>query len=394
MLDEIRELQHLLLSKTRTKYKRYFFDRLHFDRLTGIIGARGVGKTTFLLQYIRQHPLPMSQKLYLSADSVTLASLFDVAKAFQKEGGKLLIIDEIHKFAGFEKELKKIYDFLELDVIFSGSSALKIDNSKADLSRRAVVYEVEGLSFREFLELKTGQTLPAYTLEEILGDHIDIAYTLQDRVDTGLFREYLMHGYYPFYFDKRMHYKLKLNETINTVIEVDIPSIFNIEYQNIRILKKLIGYLCASSPFVPNITTLLQKMNLGSDYRSLYRYLEYLHKAKIITLIRPAAKGDTVFVKPEKIYLNNTNLYYSYCQGSQIGTVREIFFQSMVKVDHTLTLHSKGDFTVDGRYVFEIGGKKKSYRQIKDLPDSFVVADDMEIGSGNKIPLWLFGFLY
>ncbi len=394
MLDEIRELQQLLLAKTRTTYKRYFFDRFDFDRLTGIIGARGVGKTTFLLQYLKQHKLPMSKKLYLSADSITLSSLFDVAKAFQREGGELLVIDEIHKFIGFESELKKIYDFLELDVIFSGSSALKIDNSKADLSRRAIVYEVEGLSFREFIELKTKITLPTYTLKEILADHINIAYALLERIDSALFKEYLEYGYYPFYFDKKTQYRLKLNETINTVIEVDIPSIFNIEYQNIIILKKLVTYLCASSPFTPNITILLQKMNLGSDYRSLYRYLEYLHKAKIITLIRPKTKGDNIFVKPEKIYLNNTNLYHTYCQDSKIGTVREIFFQSMLKVDHALELHAKGDFVVDEKYIFEIGGKNKSYKQIKDLPHSFVIADDMEIGSGNKIPLWLFGFLY
>ena len=336
----------------------------------------------------------MSKKLYFSADSINVSSLFDIAKTFQKEGGKLLIIDEIHKFVGFESELKKIYDFLELDVIFSGSSALKIDNSKADLSRRVVVYEVEGLSFREFVELKTKTTLPTFKLQEILTNHIDIAYDLLEKIDINLFKEYLEFGYYPFYFDKKTQYKLKLNETINSVIEVDIPSIFNIEYQNIIVLKKLIKYLCESSPFTPNITTLLQKTNLGSDYRSLYRYFEYLHKAKIITLIRPKTKGDNIFAKPDKIYLNNTNLYYTYCDDHKTGTIREIFFQNMLKIDYTLELHHKGDFLVDKKYIFEVGGKNKKFNQIKDLENSFVVADDIEIGSGNKIPLWLFGFLY
>ena len=394
MLDEIRELQGLLLSKTKSTYKRYFFDTFDFDRLTGIIGARGVGKTTFLLQYLKEHKLPMSKKLYFSADSLTIESLFDVAKVFAKEGGELLIIDEIHKFVGFENELKKIYDFLELDVIFSGSSALRLDNSKADLSRRAIVYEVEGLSFREFVELKTGLSLATFTLEEILHSHVDIAYDILEKIDINLFNEYLEFGYYPFYFDKKSKYKLKLNETINTVIEVDIPSIFNIEYQNIIILKKLIKYLCESSPFTPNITELLQKMNLGSDYRSLYRYLEYLHKAKIITLIRPKTKGDNIFAKPEKIYLNNTNLYSTYCQDSKVGTIREIFFQTMLKVNHTLELPKKGDFLAEGKYLFEIGGKSKNFKQIKDIENSYVVADDIEIGFGNKIPLYLFGFLY
>ncbi len=394
MLDEIRELQQLLLSKTKTTYKRYFFNKIDFDRLTGIIGARGVGKTTFLIQYLKQNELPMSKKLYFSADSINVSSLFGIAKEFQREGGKLLIIDEIHKFIGFENELKKIYDFLELDIVFSGSSALILDNSKADLSRRAVVYEVEGLSFKEFLELKTKISLPTFDFEEILKHHIDIAYELSEKADLSLFKEYLECGYYPFYFDKKTKYKLKLNETINSVIEVDIPSIFNIEYQNIIVLKKLIKYLCESTPFVPNITELLAKMNLGTDYRSLYRYLEYLNKAKIITVIRPKTKGDNIFVKPEKIYLNNTNLYYAYCKNNKIGTIREIFFQSMVKVNNSLKLHIKGDFLVDDKYVMEIGGKNKSFKQIKDLPDSFIVSDDITIGSGNKIPLWLFGFLY
>ncbi len=394
MLIEIRELQGLLLTKTKIKYKRYFYDKIDFDRLTGIIGARGVGKTTYLLWYLKQHKLPMSKKLYMSADSINVSSLFEIAKQFAKEGGELLIIDEIHKFVGFENELKKIYDFLELDVVFSGSSALKIDNSKADLSRRTIIYEVEGLSFREFIELKTEVTLPSFSLEEIITLHIDIAYELLKKIDINLFQEYLEAGYYPFYFDKKSKYKLKLNETINTVIEVDIPSIFNIEYHNIIILKKLITYLCESSPFTPNITELLTKMGLGSDYRSLYRYLEYLHKAKIINLMRQKTKGDNIFTKPQKIYLNNTNLYNTYCQNSKIGTIREMFFYNMLKLNHTLALPKKGDFLVDDKLLFEIGGKNKSYKQIRDIDDSFIAADDIEVGSGNKIPLWLFGFLY
>jgi len=306
-----------------------------------------------------------------------------VAKGFQKNGGKLLIIDEIHKYNGFESELKKIYDFLDLQVIFSGSSALQIDNSKADLSRRVVVFEVEGLSFREFLELKNSITLPIVNFEDILNNHIDIAYELLDRFDISQFDEYLKYGYYPFYFEKSSSYKIKLNETINTVLEVDIPSIFNIEYQNIQNLKKLLLILCQSVPYIPNINELLSKMGMGSDYRSLYRYLDYLHKAKIITLMRPKTKGDNIFSKPQKIYFNNANLHYAYCDTPQIGTIREIFFKSML-FEHTLTIPKKGDFLIDGKYIVEMGGKNKSYG----------VADDIEVGFGAKIPLWLFGFLY
>jgi len=393
MLQEPRELQTLLLKKQKTKYKRYFFDRFDFDRMSGIIGARGVGKTTFLLQYLKESPLLASKKLYISADSMKIDSLFELAKTFQSDGGKLLIIDEIHKYAGFESELKKIYDFLELQIIFSGSSALRIDHSKADLSRRTIIFEVEGLSFREFVELKEGIVMPSYCLEDLLKSHIDIAYGLLEKFDLKLFDEYLRYGYYPYYFDKSSSYKLKLNETINTVLEVDIPSIFNIEYQNIRTLKKLLLLLCESVPYTPNINELLSKMGMGSDYRSLYRYLDYLHKAKIITLMRPSTKGDNIFSKPEKIYFNNTNLHYAYCDTPQKGTIREVFFKSML-FEHTLTVPKKGDFFIDNKYTIEIGGKSKSYKQIKNIPHSYIASDDIEIGSGNKIPLWLFGFLY
>jgi predicted AAA+ superfamily ATPase len=381
-------------SITNFVYKRYFYESLEMDKLTGILGARGVGKTTFLLWYLKHSELPFSKKLYFSADSITIDSLFDLAKIFAKNGGELLIIDEIHKFNNFESELKKIYDFLDLQVIFSGSSALKIDNSKADLSRRAVIYEIEGMSFREFSELKYGIELDSVSLDDILQHHIDIAHHLLAKFDISNFKEYLEFGYYPFYFDKKVLYKIKLNETINTVIEVDIPSVFNIEYQNIRNLKRLVMLICQSAPYTPNINELLAKMGMGSDYRSLYRYMDYLHKAKIIYLLKPKTKGDNIFTKPEKIYLNNTNLHYAYCKDPQIGTIRETFFVSMLKVGHMLESSKKGDFLVDERYRFEIGGKKKGYKQIKDIPESYVVADDIEIGYGNKIPLWLFGFLY
>jgi predicted AAA+ superfamily ATPase len=362
--------------------------------MTGILGARGVGKTTFLLQYLRASNIPLSKKLYISADSVKIDSLFELALAFEKEEGKLLIIDEIHKYPNFELELKKIYDFLSLEVIFSGSSALKLDNAKADLSRRAVIYEIEGMSFREFIELKEGLILPSFSLEEILENHVDIAYELLDKFNlTLLFREYLKYGYYPFYFDKKSHYLIKLNETINTVIEIDIPSVFAMEYQNIRNLKKLIRLVCESYPYTPNIRELLSKMEMGEDYRSLYRYLDYLHKAKVLKLMRPPTRGDNIFTKPEKIYLNNTNLHYGYCNEAQIGTIREVFFMSMT-FEHRVTTPTRGDFLIDEKYLFEVGGKNKGFKQIANIPNSFVVADDIEIGSGAKIPLWLFGFLY
>ena len=395
MLEELREYQRKIFKKIDFKYKRYFHNLNLDKKLVGIIGARGVGKTTFLIQYLKELDIPFSKKLYISADIITIPSLYEVAEAFYKEEGKILIIDEIHKYKNFEIELKKIYDLLDLRVIFSGSSALKLDNAKADLGRRAIVYELEGLSFREFVELSKDIILPKFTLEQILTEHQDIAYELLEKFNlTLLFKEYIKSGYYPFYFEDKDDYLIRLNETINTVIEVDIPSIYPIEYDSINNLKRLVRLICTSHPYTPNLKELLNKMNMQDSYKGLYRFLHYLDRAKVFSLARAKTKGDNIFTKPDKIYLNNTNLHFAYCDKNNIGTSREVFFYSMLKVDHNITIPKKGDFLVDDTYLFEVGGKTKTFKQIQDIDNSFVIADDIEIGNKNKIPLWLFGFLY
>jgi len=393
-LETLRAYQENYLRMFDTAYKRYIHKEVDFTaKLIGIVGARGVGKTTFLLQYLRDNPLSIKKKLYFSADALDVDSLFEVAYAFSKEGGELLIIDEIHKYKNFEKELKKIYDMLALKVIFSGSSALQLDHAKGDLSRRVMLYSMKGLSFREFIEMKEGITLPTYGKEELFSKHIEIAHTLLQTIKPYAFwKEYMAFGYYPFYFEDAKSYPIHLKETINTVIEVDIPSIFPIEYDKIINLKKLVRLVCESPPFKINIKSLAQKMGIN-DYQTLYRYMEYLHQGRIFTLIRAKSRGDNIFSKPQKLYLANTNLHHAYCQHSELGTLREVFFMSMLGEEH-LEVASKGDFLIDDKYTVEIGGKNKSYKQIKDLPYSFIIADDIEIGSGNKIPLWLFGFLY
>lgn len=394
MLQKLKEYQLNYLRVLESDYKRYLHDIVDFNqKLIGIIGARGVGKTTFLLQYLKANKLPLSKKLYFSADAVDLDSLFDIAFEFSKEGGELLIIDEIHKYKNFEIELKKIYDMLSLKVIFSGSSAIRLDHSKGDLSRRALLYHMRGLSFREFVELKKSIKLPTLTLEEIFDNHIDKAYELNALFKPfEFFQEYLKYGYYPFYFEDKESYLLRLQETINTVIEVDIPSLFPIEYDKIINLKKLIRLVCQSKPFKVNIKELSTKIGI-SDYQTLYKYLEYLKRGKILNLLRAKTKGDNIFLKPDKIYLGNTNLHYSYCDEVEIGTIREVFFMSMFE-EKSLSIATKGDFLIDESYLVEIGGKTKSYKQIKDIPKSYIVSDDIEVGSGNKIPLWIFGFLY
>jgi len=396
MLTKLLENSALYINLVETPRRRYFYDEIdHIDKLIGIIGARGVGKTTYILNYLKNNPLSLSKKIYISADNIVLsnASLLEIAKEFSAKGGELLAIDEIHKYKNFEIELKQIYDMLPLKVIFSGSSAIELEHAKADLSRRAVIYRVNGLSFREFLEFKKNIYLATYSLDDILMKHTDIAFDIVKMVKPLEFwEEYLQYGYYPFYFENPNRYSIKLNETINTAIEVDIPSIFKIKYEYIINLKKLVKLICSSEPFTLNIQELSSK--IGIDRDTLYLYFEYLHRGKIFNVIRAKSKGDNIFSKPDKIYLNNPNLNYSYCSHATIGMIRETIFTTFLKSNHDLTIPKKGDFLVDEKYLFEIGGKNKSFKQIKDIPNSFVVADDIEVGFANKIPLWLFGFLY
>jgi len=392
ILTVLKEYQQNYFKMYNQTYKRYIFKEINFDsKLIGIIGARGVGKTTFLLQYLQENPIPISKKLYFSVDNIDIDSIFDVAYLFSKSGGKLLIIDEIHKAKHFEKDLKKIHDMLDLQVIFSGSSALKLDNSVGDLSRRVVLYTLKGLSFREFIELKEGIVLPSFSLEDILHNHEEIAHKLGLKIKPfEHWQAYLTKGYYPFFFAEEETYLYRLKATINTVVEVDLPSIFPIEYEKIINLKKLITLVCLSKPFKLNIKELASKIGI-SDYQTLYKYMEYLRRGSILQPVRATSKGDSIFRKPDKLYLANPNLYYAYCNNSELGTIRETFFITMFD---TITTAKKGDFVVNEKYTFEIGGKNKSFKQIASLPNSYVASDDIEVGNGNKIPLWLFGFLY
>ena len=396
MIEQLHQNFLQYLENQEISYRRYIWNEIdHQDKLIGLVGARGVGKTTYMLQYLNSLELPLHKKLYISADSfeVLESSLLEIAKEFSKLGGEVLAIDEIHKYKNFERELKQIYDMLKLKVIFSGSSAIELEHAKADLSRRAVMYRMNGLSYREFLEVKLGIELSSYSLEELLENHLEIGYKIKKELNPlEHWKEYLQYGFYPFYFQEKSTYGIKLKETINTVIETDIPSIFSIKYESIVNLKKLVTLICKSEPFKINIKELSAK--IGTDRDTLYLYMNYLHRGKILNILRSKTKGDNIFLKPDKIYLNNPNLNYAYCKESKIGTVRESFFANQLQLNHDVSIPSKGDFLIDEKYLFEVGGKNKSFKQIKDVPNSFVVADDIEVGFGAKIPLWLFGFLY
>jgi len=396
MIEKLHQNFLQYLENQKFDYRRYIWEKINTnDKLIGIIGARGVGKTTYILQYLDSLTLPMHKKLYISADTpeVLEGSLIEIAKAFSSLGGEVLAIDEIHKYAHFEQDLKQIYDMLDLKVIFSGSSAIKLEHAKTDLSRRAVIYSINGLSYREFLEIKLGISLKHYSLEDILKQHMDIAYEVKKELKPlEHWKEYLEYGFYPFYFEEKRSYSIKLHETINTVIETDIPSIFTIKYESVINLKKLVKLICESEPFKINIKELSGK--IGTDRDTLYLYFHYLHRGKIFNVLRSQTKGDNIFLKPDKIYLNNPNLNFTYCDNIKVGTLRETIFANQVQELHSIVAPKRGDFLLDDKYTFEIGGKNKSFSQIKDIPNSFIVADDIEVGFGNKIPLWLFGFLY
>ena len=350
-------------------------------------------KTTLMFLHIKETFADKNKALYVSLDNLwfynhTLTELCDHFCAF---GGTHIFIDEIHRYPNWAIELKNIYDnFPELHIVFTGSSILEIYKSDADLSRRAMKHELHGLSFREYLALVNVLDMKPVSLEKILKNHTNIASDITLKVKIlPLFKAYLEHGYYPFYRESIKNYFSKLENVVNTVIEIDLPSIEKIDYIGVYSIKKLLMILASLVPYTPNIEKLSYEMKLNRA--SMLKYLTYLNKAELINVLLPANKGMSMLTKPEKIYLNNTNLLYALT-GTHVeeGNVRETFFMNQLMVGHKISVTKKGDFLIDGKYTVEVGGKNKSYDQIKDLADSFVLADNIEIGWGNKI---YYGFL-
>ena len=336
------------------------------------------------------------EALYVMADHplVVEKGLFAIADAFQKVGGEVLIIDEIHKIKNFEIDLKLIYDsFWGLQVIFTGSNALAIDHAKADLSRRAIIYRLPVLSFREYLELESGEVLPSYTLDEILQNHSTLAIeTLLKIKPLAYFEDYLKHGAYPFYKDGAESYLQKLLMATTQVLNTDLPAIYKIEYDKINALKKMMVMLCQIEPFDINISKLCGAVELNQ--KTLYKYLTILEAGGLIRTLGAKSNGVSIISKPKKLYLDNTNLFSIFCNTPKSGTIRETFFASQLSFEHQLSYPKSGDFMVNEKSTFEVGGRGKTKKQIKDLENAYIVSADIEVGSMNKIPLWLFGFLY
>ena len=384
-----------ILSREIPTYKRWLYAMIDFSgQMIGIKGPRGAGKSTILLQYASTLDMPVSKKLYVSCDHPAMSgvSIYDLAESFYARGGKLLIIDEIHKRESFAKELKAIYDVFDLQVIFSGSSALHIDNSIVDLSRRAVIYNLGVLSLREFCELQTGEVFESYTLDELVNNHTEIATKLMSKIrPLEQFNDYLTFGCYPFYKNSLIEYPQKLTEVINITIDSDLSTIYKIDPSKLDKLKKIIYMLCSTKPFELNISKL--SFAVGASWITLSKYLERMDAGSLIHIVR-AGRGMRAVNKPDKLLLDNPNLFRVLCASGNIGAIRESFFVSQTSLLHQVHFHNKGDFIIDEKRVFEIGGATKDNHQLEGNPDGYVVADDIEIGFDNKMPLYLFGFLY
>lgn len=413
MLEELFIKSRDFIALNNQSYKRYFIITQPLEhRLSIIVGPRGIGKTTTIAQYMSLH-YKEHEALYVNLDDIqntTQFSMTEIAEEFVLNGGKLLCFDEIHKYNSWSAELKNIYDrFGELKVIATGSSALQINQGSHDLSRRAIVYTMVGMSFREFLELHYGFEFSSYSLQDILENHVGLATEIKKQIEQKehkiipLFKNYLKYGYYPYYLSmpNTILFLQTLQQNINVSIESDLLYVYpKLNGTSIKKIKTLLSIIIKSVPFEPNISDMKKAADITDD-RTLKEYLSKLDDAGLIKLLMRNALAMKSIDKPEKIYLANPNLMYT--KEPDIGNLRETFFVNQMdnyyKIKQSLSddgifAGKSGDFYCEEKYTFEVGGKKKGFGQIKDTPDSYVVSDDLEIGIGHKIPLWLFGFLY
>lgn len=385
-------------ARTQVKSIRDFVQEIDWNnRLIGIKGARGVGKTTLILQYIKKNYSSTDAVLYASLDHLYFLenNLYSLAEKFYQKGGKLLALDEVHRYPNWSNEIKNIYDdFPDLKIIFTGSSLLQIHKSKADLSRRAVIYNMPGLSFREYLLFETGFTFSRIELPELLKNHRQLSLDIISKIKPlAYFSDFLKFGFFPFYLENRNLVEQKLSEVINVVLDVDIPQYEQVQISNIILLKKLLHIISESVPFKPNFNAISQRS--GISINSVKKYITYLDDAELILQLHPCSNGLPQMGKPDKIYLNNPNYIYSLAgDRADIGNVRETFFFNQVKQVAEVNTSPTSDFLVNKLYTFEVGGKNKKKKQISETPNSYLVKDDIETGYENTIPLWMFGLLY
>ena len=387
----LKQLSDNLINHTDTSFLRYMYHIFPWEnRMTALVGPRGVGKTTLLLQYIKLN-LSTTDTLYISAESIYFASntLFDTAMKFAQQGGKHLFIDEVHKYQGWSTELKTIYDNIpNMHVVFTGSSILDIYKGTSDLSRRVLVYTMQGLSFREYINMKYKLNLPVYSFDQILQNKVSVL----DKIEhpLPLFAEYLRQGYYPFYND--MGFYIRLNQIVGMTLEADIPQYANYTIAISRKLKELMQVIADSVPFKPNMKSIATMINV--DRKNLPDYFDLMARAGLIATLQEPTSGIRKLGKVDKLYLDNTNLAYALSTSvPETGNLRETFFLNQMRVNHIVTNSPLSDFLISGK-TFEIGGKKKGKKQIAEATEGYIVKDDIETGFGNIIPLWSFGFNY
>lgn len=390
-MDKLQATFDKLLRETSTKFHRYMYNQINWDiRMIGLVGPRGIGKTTLVLQHIKEQ-LPREKSLYVQAEDFYFVShrLNDLADEFAKLGGKYLFIDEIHKYKDWSRELKLIYDYhSELQVVFTGSSVLDITKGAFDLSRRAYVYEMQGLSYREYLQLFQGITFPVCSFDQVLRHEVEIP---SGFLPLQHFSDYLQHGYYP--FGNSSDIDRYIQQVVNATLETDIPQYAELSVATARKLKRLLAIIAQSAPFKPNMSQIGGQLEISRN--NIADLCVLLEKSGLIGQLRTSTQGIQGLGKVDKIYLDNPVFIYVLGDSHvEIGTVRETFFFNQVRIVESVTSSPISDFLVNNQFTFEVGGRKKKQKQLQDVTDGYVVKDDIETGYGNIIPLWMFGMLY
>lgn len=396
-LQPLYDSYHRKIAKVDLRFKRYLYSQINWKaRIISIKGARGVGKTTMLLQHILENYEDIDQTLYASLDNLWFAthSLMDLVDWADRHGISRLYLDEVHRYKGWSQALKNIYDdYPDMSIVYTSSSLLVLDNATVDMSRRQTPYTLYGLSFREYLDLEGIFKTEAIPLEDILKHHVKKAMEIVGSIKVAPFFEaYLAHGYYPFYRESLEDFPSRLRETVTVVIDSDLPAVENVTYETLQKVKKLLMIISEHVPFEPNMSELWRQ--LSTDNESGLKMLYALDKAQVLALLTAKTKNYKSLTKPDKIFLGNPNLMHVLCPKVDKGNERETFFISQLRVLHDVRYPKQGDFLIDDKHLFEVGGKGKTFEQIADVPDSYLAVDDTEVGSGCRIPLWLFGFLY
>ena len=388
---------HRKIARIDLRFKRYLYDQINWSaRIISIKGARGVGKTTMLLQHILENYEDIDKTLYASLDDLWFSthSLIDLVDWADQHGVQRLYLDEVHKYARWKGTLKNIYDsYPDMSIVYTSSSLLIMDNATVDLSRRQTAYTLYGMSFREFLAFENILHYPAIALEDLLQNHVRHAMQIVRNVKmASYFEAYLEHGYYPFYREVGEDFASRLREIVSVVIDSDLPAVENMTFETLQKVKKLVMIISERVPFEPKMSELWTQLVTNNELG--LRMLYALDKAQIFALLTSKVKNYKFLYKPDKIFLGNTNLMHVLCPLVNKGNERETLFCCQLQVNNDVKHPLKGDFLVNDKYLFEVGGRKKSFEQIADVPNSFLAVDDTEVGHGNRIPLWLFGFTY